>query len=214
MPHRQSRVTLLAHTPNATSLIHAAFRQCYMDGSVCDAWDDLVNGVIPLDKQADLIEKVMESGHDSPVEHVSFSFAIDGISRACSHQFVRHRIASFSQQSQRYVDSGSMGWILPPAVAAIPAAKARFDAFMEESMHAYRDIKSILEANGRASKAAEDARFVLPNAASTRLVVTMNCRSLRHFFSLRCCARAQWEIRAVATDMRAACRTAKEGISS
>ncbi len=169
-------------------------------------WPRLVAGEADRDAQADFVRKVLESGHDSPVEHASFSFAVAGISRACSHQLVRHRVASYSQQSQRYVDASNMDYVLPPAIAQIPEARQRFEAFMTEVGSAYRDIKAILEADGRGDKAKEDARFVLPQAAETRIVVTMNCRALLHFFSLRCCNRAQWEIRAMADAMLDICK--------
>ncbi|MFW5838111.1 MAG: FAD-dependent thymidylate synthase, partial [Desulfovibrionaceae bacterium] len=108
MPRAKLRVELLSVTPNALSLVYAAFRQCYHAGFVGDMWERLLAGDIPVEKQAAFVASVMESGHDSPVEHVSFSFAIAGISRACTHQLVRHRIASYSQQSQRYVSAADM----------------------------------------------------------------------------------------------------------
>lgn len=206
MPVTELSVELLASTPNALSLIYAAFRQCYHAGFVADMWPRLLSGEVDRETQADFVRKVLESGHDSPVEHASFTFAIAGISRACSHQIVRHRIASYSQQSQRYVDGSNMDYVLPPAIAKIPEAKARFEAFMEEVGSAYRDLKDILEAHGRKEKSKEDARFVLPQAAETRIVITMNCRALLHFFHLRCCTRAQWEIRAMADRMLALCK--------
>ena len=187
-------------------LIYAAFRQCYHAGFVADMWPRLLSGEISRDKQAEFVQSVLESGHDSPVEHVSFTFAVEGISRACSHQLVRHRIASYSQQSQRYVDESEMDYILPPAIARIPEARERFEGLMREISQAYRDLKGLLSEHGRAKSANEDARFVLPQAAETKIVITMNCRSLLHFFSLRCCARAQWEIREMALAMLALCR--------
>lgn len=206
MPVSPLSVELLASTPNALSLIYAAFRQCYHAGFVADMWPKLVEGAVDREVQADFVRKVLESGHDSPIEHASFTFAVAGISRACSHQIVRHRLASYSQQSQRYVDGSSMDYVLPPAIANIPEARARFEAFMDEVGNAYRDLKGILEAHGRKDKAKEDARFVLPQAAETRIVITMNCRALLHFFHLRCCRRAQWEIRALAEAMLALCK--------
>lgn len=206
MPVSPLSVELLAVTPNALSLIYAAFRQCYHAGFVADMWPRLLSGAVDREVQADFVRKVLESGHDSPVEHASFTFAVAGISRACSHQIVRHRIASYSQQSQRYVDASSMDYVLPPAIAKIPEAKERFEAFMAEVGNAYRDLKDILEAHGRKDKAKEDARFVLPQAAETKIVITMNCRALLHFFHLRCCMRAQWEIRAMADAMLALCK--------
>ena len=206
MPAVQARVTLLTHTPDPLPLLYAAFRQCYHAGFVGDMWEGLLKGEVPEEKQSALVEMVLESGHTSPVEHVTFTFALEGISRALSHQLVRHRIASYSQQSQRYVDGSHCNYILPPAIARNAGAKARFEAFMEEVGNAYRELKSLLEADGRGGKANEDARFVLPQAAETRLVVTMNCRSLLNFFAHRCCTRAQWEIRAVAQMMLEECR--------
>jgi len=206
MPVSPLSVELLATTPNALSLIYAAFRQCYHAGFVADMWPRLLSGAVEREVQADFVRKVLESGHDSPIEHASFTFAVAGISRACSHQIVRHRLASYSQQSQRYVDGSDMDYVLPPAIAKIPEARERFEAFMAEVGSAYRDLKGILEAHGRKDKAKEDARFVLPQAAETKIVITMNCRSLLHFFHLRCCMRAQWEIRALADAMLALCK--------
>lgn len=206
MPAVESNIQLLSSTPDALSLIYAAFRQCYYPGYVGEMWPKLLDGEISKEKQADFIAKVLESGHTSPIEHVSFTFAVEGVSRALTHQLVRHRIASYSQQSQRYVDAKDFDYILPPAVAGIPEAKKRFEAFMEEVGRAYMDLQSILKNHGRKDKANEDARFVLPQAAESKIVVTMNCRSLLNFFELRCCRRAQWEIRKTADKMLAICR--------
>ena len=207
MPVVEPRVELLVHTPDPLSLLYAAFRQCYHAGFVADMWPRLLAGDIPHEKQAEFVAAVMESGHASPVEHVSFTFAIGGVSRALTHQLVRHRIASYSQQSQRYVDGSDFDYIVPPEIAKHPDAFARFEAVMAEIGSAYRDIKAILEASGRiGAKANEDARFVLPQATSSNIIVTMNCRSLLHFFEERCCRRAQWEIRHVADEMLVLCR--------
>lgn len=207
MPQATPVVALLSHTPEPLSLIYAAFRQCYHDGFVADMWPRLLSGDIERSKQGDFVAKIIESGHTSPVEHVTFTFAIEGISRALTHQLVRHRIASFSQQSQRYVDGSHFDYVVPPAIARNPEALARFEQFMDEVGCAYRDIKGLLEADGRkGSKSNEDARFVLPQAAASKIVVTMNCRALLNFFEHRCCRRAQWEIRAVADDMLQQCR--------
>jgi len=206
MPATSLDVALLAYTPEPLSLVYAAFRQCYHAGFVADMWPRLLAGEIPREKQAEFVATVIASGHVSPIEHVSFTFAVEGVSRALTHQLVRHRIASYSQQSQRYVDASSFDYVLPPAIARIPEARARYEDFMAQVGEAYRDLKDILEAGGRGAKAKEDARFVLPQAAETRIVVTMNCRSLHNFFEQRCCARAQWEIRALADKMLALCR--------
>ncbi|MBF0481554.1 MAG: FAD-dependent thymidylate synthase [Desulfovibrionaceae bacterium] len=209
MPPIAPRVRLLAHTPNALSLIYAAFRQCYHAGFAGDMWDRLAAGEIEPDKQAAFVTKILASGHDSPIEHVSFTFAAEGVSRALTHQLVRHRIASYSQQSQRYVNASDFDYVVPPRIAAIPEARERFMSFMAECATAYRDLRGLLETSGRAgAKANEDARFVLPQAAESKIVLTMNCRSLLHFFELRLCERAQWEIRALAGAMRDLCRQA------
>jgi thymidylate synthase (FAD) len=207
MPPVEKRVELLACTPNALELIYAAFRQCYHAGYAGDMWPRLLSGEPSRERQAEFVSRILESGHASPVEHVSFTFALSGVSRALTHQLVRHRLASYSQQSQRYVDASRFEYILPPAIAKNAAAKERFMRCMDEVGKAYREIRALLEAEGRTgAKANEDARFVLPQAAQTRIVVTMNCRSLWNFFEQRCCMRAQWEIRAVADTMLEQCR--------
>jgi thymidylate synthase (FAD) len=207
MPRVEAQAELLAHTPNALELVYAAFRQCYHDGYVAAMWPKLLSGEIPRAKQAEFVGQMMESGHTSPIEHVSFTFALSGVSRALTHQLVRHRLASYSQQSQRYVDATHFEYVMPPAIARNPAAGERFTRFMEEARAAYADIRKLLEADGRSGSGAnEDARFVLPQAAQTRIVLSMNCRSLLHFFEERCCMRAQWEIRAAANMMLEKCR--------
>jgi len=207
MPPVEMRVELLAHTPDALELVYAAFRQCYHAGYVGDMWPRLLSGEPDRERQAGFVAQILESGHTSPIEHVSFTFALSGVSRALTHQLVRHRLASYSQQSQRYVDASHFDYIMPPAIAHNAVAKERFMRFMDDVGQAYRDIRGLLEAGGSAgTKANEDARFVLPQAAQTRIVVTMNCRSLLNFFEQRCCMRAQWEIRAVADKMLDACR--------
>ena len=214
MPVKPMRVELLASTPDALSLIYAAFRQCYHAGFVADLWPKLLAGEVDREVQADFVAKILESGHDSPVEHVSFTFAVEGISRACSHQIVRHRIASYSQQSQRYVAETDLDYIMPPAIDRIPEARERFETFMKEVGEAYNDLREILIVHGRKSKANEDARFVLPQAAETKIVITMNCRALLHFFHLRCCQRAQWEVRDLAHKMLSLCQETLPAIFS
>ncbi len=136
----------------------------------------------------------IREGHESLIEHASATFEISGISRACSHQLVRHRIASYSQESQRYVDMADPEWVLPPAVAGDPEARAIWERFADEVKAAYRSLR-------QRGIRKEDARFVLPNAAATRLVATYNFRELRHIFRLRISPHAQWEIRQVAVRM-------------
>ncbi len=136
----------------------------------------------------------MHEGHESIVEHASVTFDITGISRACSHQLVRHRLASYSQESQRYVDMARPEYVVPPAVAEKPEAMAAWDRFMGQVADTYRELRSL-------GVRKEDARFVLPNATATRIIVTMNFRELRHFFAVRCDKAAQWEIRELALEM-------------
>jgi thymidylate synthase (FAD) len=205
MAEARLHLELLAHTPNALSLVYAAFRQCYHAGFVGDMWPKLLAGAISPETQAEFVERIAASGHVSPLEHVGFTFAVEGVSRALTHQLVRHRIASYSQQSQRYVDGGNFSYILPPSIAGHSEARERFLHCMDKIGEAYREIKDLLEKAGH-DKAKEDARFLLPQAAETRILLSMNCRSLLNFFEQRCCARAQWEIRALATAMLKECR--------
>jgi len=136
----------------------------------------------------------IREGHESIIEHAAATFEISGISRACSHQLVRHRIASYSQESQRYVDMSNPEWVLPPAVMENPKAWAIWDGFADEVKAAYRALREL-------GVRKEDARFVLPNATATRIVVTMNFRELRTVFRLRISSGAQWEIRSVCVRM-------------
>jgi thymidylate synthase (FAD) len=142
-----------------------------------------------------VLSTIMRGGHFSTLEHASYTFAIDGVSRALTHQLVRHRIASFNQQSQRYVKyKDGLDVIVPETISANEETAALFDEAVDAAMEAY---KKLLEAG----VPAEDARYLLPNAAETKIVVTMNVRELLHFFSNRCCNRAQWEIRELAHAM-------------
>jgi thymidylate synthase (FAD) len=146
----------------------------------------------PRGNAGDFIRRRVQEGHESIIEHASATFDISGISRACSHQLVRHRIASYSQESQRYVDMADPEFVVPPAVAKDPAAAAAFQRFCDTVSGAYEELRSL-------GIRKEDARFLLPNAAATRIVVTMNFRSWRHFIKLRGLdPGAQWEIREVA----------------
>jgi thymidylate synthase (FAD) len=152
--------------------------------------------------QAAFVEKLASIGHLSPIEHVSFSFGIEGISRACSHQLVRHRMASFSQQSQRYVKEEQFDYVIPPSIKQDPALGREFEKCMAEAQENYTRVLKRLEELGYKGEAGQqDARYLLPNAAETKIVVTMNARELLHFFRVRCCNRAQWEIREMAGRM-------------
>jgi thymidylate synthase (FAD) len=143
---------------------------------------------------AKFLQARIREGHESIIEHASVTFEITGISRACSHQLVRHRIASYSQESQRYVDMSEPEFVVPPSVAENPQAQEVWDEFMDTVADTYHQLREL-------GVRKEDARFVLPNAAATRLIVTMNFRSLRHLFAVRCDKAAQWEIRALALEM-------------
>ena len=194
------RVTLLQHTPDPDRAVAIAGRLCYAPVSAAELKQGMSD-----DDVAKLVRILVRSGHHSALEHASFSFAIDGVSRALTHQLVRHRVASYNQQSQRYVNFGAGdSYVLPPSIAANAEAQAVFLAAMEQARRAYDRLVELGLAEGRSRESVqEDARFVLPNAAETKIVVTMNARELRHFFQVRCCNRAQWEIRALAWEMLA-----------
>ena len=207
------RVTLIAHTPNPEQVVAAAARLCYSPVGV----EELLEGLTP-EKTRSFLSMLADLGHDSPTEHASFTFGVEGVSRSLLAQLTRHRIASYSVQSQRYVRLEDFQFVVPPEVEAEPAAKAAFLTAMREEAAHYLTIAKALQAGhtarllaqgvpekqaaSRAEKMAnEDARFVLPNACETKLVMTMNARSLNNFFRHRCCCRAQWEIRALAEEM-------------
>ncbi len=183
------QVTVLAHTAEPVKVVAMAARLCYSSLDI----ENLRCSTLDEDQQ--LIGKVLALGHESVLEHASFSLGIEGVSRVLSHQLVRHRLASFSQQSQRYVsfDEG-FSYQVPPSILQNESLHREYDRMMGQLAELYRHLR-------KRDIPAEDARFVLPNAADTRLVMTMNARELRHFFRLRCCRRAQWEIRALATEI-------------
>lgn len=149
---------------------------------------------VPRGDPGKFLKARISEGHESIIEHTSVTFDIRGISRACSHQLVRHRIASYSQESQRYVDMASPEFVVPPSVAENAQALAVWERLMSQATEAYHQLRGH-------GVWKEDARFVLPNATATRIIVTMNFRSLRHFFSVRCDKAAQWEIRALALEL-------------
>ena len=207
------KVTIIAHTPDCEKIIASAAKLCYSQTGV----DGIMEGLTP-EKTEKFINMLVSMGHESPFEHVSFTFGIEGVSRAVLAQITRHRIASFSVQSQRYVNKESFTYIMPPEIEAIPEARKEFLRAMEEDRQHYIRLASILKEShakrlvdggmepSSAEKSAEklafeDARSVLPNACDTKIVMTMNVRSLYNFFNLRCCSRAQWEIRALAEEM-------------
>ena len=200
MPEVTPNVKLIRYTPAPEELIAMAEKLCY---SAADL-DDLGEGVAERD-QTKYLSRLSEMGHYSTFEHASFTFGIEGVSRSLLAQITRHRIASFSVQSQRYValgdDENGFDYVVPPRIAALgEEAEAEYHAQMAQMNAWYQTWRKRL-GTGEASN--EDARFVLPNAAATRMLVTMNARELLHFLSLRCCNRAQWEIRSVAWQMLA-----------
>lgn len=185
-------VTLLYHTDNPERAVATAARLCYAPVGAAELMDTMSD-----EKARSVLSTIMAGGHFSTLEHASYTFAIDGVSRALTHQLVRHRLASFNQQSQRYVRfDEEPEVVVPPAVAAGPSTKAVFDEAMDAAWEAYAALV-------KAGIAPEDARYVLPNACETKIVVTMNVRELLHFFEVRCCKRAQWEIRELADEMLA-----------
>lgn len=191
------RVLLLRRTAEPETAVALAARLCYSP----DRIDDLERSVDAASATA-LIRRIVGLGHLSVLEHAVFTFGVEGISRAASHQLVRHRVASYSQQSQRYVAAGEdFEHVVPPSIGGKVAHARSFARLMRACGRVYRELLA-------AGVPAEDARFVLPNAASTRLIVTMNARELRHFFTMRCCLRAQWEIRELAERMLGLARAA------
>ena len=199
------KVELLAHTPEPEKVIATAAKLCYSSSDISTLQDNLTE-----DKITKFIDMLVSLGHESPVEHVSFTFGIEGISRACSHQLVRHRIASYSQKSQRYVSENQFEYITPNAIEDVSSAKNKYNELMNHIQLEYNNIRDEL-INYHISKgydkkvaekmANEDARYVLPNACETKIIITMNIRSLFNFFRLRCCNRAQWEINNLACKM-------------
>ena len=197
MPEAALNVVLLRHTPEPEEVVAMAAKLCYSPSGV----EELKEKIEAKD-QAAFVEKLALIGHLSPIEHVSFSFGIEGISRACSHQLVRHRVASYSQQSQRYVKEEQFDYVIPPSIKKDPALTREFEKFMAEAQENYTKVLKRLEELGYKGEAGQqDARYLLPNAAETKIVVTMNARELLHFFRVRCCNRAQWEIREMAERM-------------
>ena len=207
------KVNIIAHTPEPEKVISMAAKLCYSPVGVDEIEKNLTDESV--DK---FINMLMSMGHESPLEHVSFTFAVEGISRACSHQLVRHRIASYSQQSQRYVKLDQFEYIIPKEIEKIDEAKKVFIDAMKKDQEDYDKLVDILfnkhykklvqqgkdekkAKKDAEKKAIEDARYVFPNACETKIVFTMNVRSLYNFIEHRTCERAQWEIRDLATQM-------------
>ena len=212
-----AKVTLLTYTPQPEKTVAMAAKLCYSPSSIVQIGEGLTE-----EKTASFVQMLAEIGHESPIEHASFTFGIEGVSRSFLAQVTRHRIASFSVQSQRYVRQDHFVFVTPPAIAAEPELLREYENAMQQSIDSYNRLADALAAKyvpeflaqGCTEKAArtkaekkaiEDARYVLPNACETKMILTMNVRSLRNFFRLRCCNRAQWEIREVATEMLRLC---------
>lgn len=240
------KVKLIAHTPNPEEVVAQAAKLCYSPVGV----DEIMEKLTP-EKIEKFVDHLATIGHESPLEHVNFTFAIEGISRVTTHQLVRHRLASYSQQSQRYVKLEQFEYIMPPEIEKDSYARTIFKKHMEDSQKAYDELVEALienkldekyptwiedtedeyanlsteeqlqlnqnianlwaknhkkEYSALEKEAIEDARYVFPNACETKIVCTMNARSLLHFFNVRCCNRAQWEIRAMADEMLKECK--------
>lgn len=207
------RVELLAYTPQPEKVVAAAAKLCYSSSGVEDIMDGLDE-----QKTKKFLDNLMELGHESPLEHMSFTFGIEGVSRSFLAQITRHRIASYSVKSQRYVNESQFAFVTPPEIEQDEQAYAIFQEAMRQDAEQYNRLADILkkkhqqafltagmnekEAERKAEKKAiEDARYVLPNSCETKMVATFNARSLLNFFKHRCCNRAQWEIRACAVEM-------------
>lgn len=212
------KVTLLAYTPDPEKTVASAAKLCYSPATIEQVQEGLTE-----EKTAAFVDMLSQIGHESPIEHANFTFGVEGVSRSLLAQLTRHRIASYSVQSQRYVAEKQFEYVVPPEIAADPVAKADYIQAMEEAQAHYDRLTAELKVRHMAAfsaqgmdekaaaraaekKAIEDARFVLPNACTTKLIVTMNARSLQNFFRHRCCNRAQWEIRALAEAMLHLCR--------
>ena len=182
------KVELIQYTPDPEKVVASAARLCYSSDPVPELLERMDS-----ERVANFISKLRAMGHLSPFEHVSFQFSIDGVSRALSHQLVRHRIASYSQRSQRYVKEEGFEYVTPPSIRRNPEALQRFEKTMARLQAEYQALLQVVP--------AEDARYVLPNACTTSLMASFNARSLLNFFEHRTCMRAQWEIRELAERM-------------
>lgn len=215
----QPHVILLGSSYDPQRVVASAAKLCYSSSDISSLVEKQTE-----DKTAAFIEMLADMGHESPIEHASFTFGIENVSRALLAQITRHRIASFSVQSQRYVRADQFEYVTPPRIAANPEALSVYEMAMSDLQKSYNRLAELLtedelekmdpalplpDRRKKAEKAVlEDARFVLPNATATKMVLTMNARSLMNFFRHRCCNRAQWEIHALADQMLALCRKA------
>ena len=191
MGNNRPEVHLISKPKDMLKTVYTACRTCYSADSPVNIYDKATDE----EKMLKLIKNVVASGHHSTIEHIQVSFAISNVSRACTHQLVRHRLMSFSQKSQRYVqEKGQFDYIIPPTIEKNPELKAKFEEFMGEISNKYQEFVD-------AGIPAEDARFVLPNAAASSLVASLNLRELIHLAQLRLCTRAQYEIRTMVKAM-------------
>ncbi|MEL7610836.1 MAG: FAD-dependent thymidylate synthase [Bacillota bacterium] len=197
MPEAKLYVTMLSYTAAPVTNVARASKLCYSANHISELDNEIAG-----QGEEEYLNKLISFGHLSPIEHASFTFGVEGVSRALLAQITRHRIASFSVQSQRYVATDTLEYIVPPSIRALGEnAVARYEEQMRTINGWYLEWLDLTDK-------AEDARFVLPNAAATRMIVTMNARELMHFFALRCCNRAQWEIRKLAWAMLGLCKLA------
>ena len=197
------KIKILAHTPEPEKLIAAAAKLCYSSSPVDEIMDGLTSESVEK-----FLTKLVDMGHESPTEHVSFTFMIDGVSRALLAQITRHRLASFSVRSQRYVNEEGFQYVIPEKIKNHNEfANNSFHGLMSYLDDAYTYFVNSLKESGLTNEQAnEQARAVLPNACATSIVMTMNARELMHFFNKRCCNRAQDEIRSVANEMLRQCK--------
>lgn len=183
---------ILRHTPEPDKLVAMAARRCYSSREAQEIDDKMTE-----EEQKRMLGLLRQRNHLSPFEHVSFTFSADGVSRALSHQLVRHRIASYSQESQRYVNYLKLEQIpniIPPSISKNEDTLNIYKTAMDVTLNAYKDLLKL-------GIPPEDARYIFPNAIETKLVFTLNARSLFNFFEQRCCIKAQWEIRYLANEM-------------
>lgn len=204
------KVTLITHTPEPEKLVATAAKLCYSSSDI-----ETMSEGLTEEKIKSFLDMLVGMGHESPLEHVTFTFGIEGVSRSLTHQLVRHRIASYSQKSQRYVSESGFDYITPPSIEKHGYTNVLYDMIMDTIKEKYDYLRTVLideimndegvDQKTAEKRANEDARYVLPNACETKIIATMNIRSLFNFFKHRCCNRAQWEIRAMAFEMWKLC---------
>lgn len=204
------RISNYSNAENPIITIYKAYRLCYSKGSQSDIKLPMKDGSLDYDAMTKFIVDKMKMGHTTPLEHVSFTFEISGVSRALTHQLVRHRTGKFNQQSQRYVKLGQFEYVVPPEIAKDPKASLIYEDQMSRTQEIYTQLTEMLLARyllegmskrEAEKKAIEDARYVFPNACTSNITVTMDLNNFRHFYNLRNCVHAQWEIRQLAKIM-------------